>query len=155
MTLVSFSACFLSAGWTCTPCWPEHCPLLWSRSAWEPYTKKWWTKKWTPFPPSSPQVIQGGRWDLSRSSGSELLPAIMDCESCSWRVVLIGKNSFFDFGLWKTRRSWCSRIPFALPSGEAPSCAEYERRNKSVEFCGIAFVEQLVSFAHPEDFSTG
>lgn len=60
---VSFSACFLSVGWTCMPCWLEHCPSLWSHSAWEPYTKKWWTKKWTPFPPSSPQVIQGECWD--------------------------------------------------------------------------------------------
>lgn len=95
MTLVSFHLCFLLVGWTCTQCWLEHYLLPWSHSAWELYTRKWWTKKWTLFPPSSLQVIRGMCWDLFRSSRSEPLHWILDCESCCRHGMLIVKNTLF------------------------------------------------------------
>ena len=42
--------------WTCMLCWPGPCLSRWSLLAWGLCTRRWWTRKWTPFPPSSPQV---------------------------------------------------------------------------------------------------
>lgn len=83
LILVSCFVSLFSEVWTCMPCWLEPCLSQWSLLAWGLCTRRWWTRKWTLSPPSSPQVTHLPLWTRFRTwAPTRLASSVKQCLFC-------------------------------------------------------------------------